>query len=336
MSPTSSAIVMGQNLADAADGLERLVVVAQLESGHYAAFELLNLVVDAIHYCQVRLQGLLLVIEQLHGVDALGIPSLDIVAADARADVASHQVLRAEDLAAALAHELAALAQQVAHGAPLHHVAAAQREHAVNGAGIEEAGDQRGGAAVCHAGRQDRGQTVAISTPPSRRMLFDSRGEYPLQCRIVTGFRPRAAVVQARRRHLGPQSHCCVEAQYREASVAEGDAAVQQGKRAFACLLPRLHVAFRTGRDAHPALARADDLSGHSSPSGSRLRLGCPADLRAPARHPRSQAARRRRRLSSVRVTAVPVRRRPGDCRLDARRQPRIPSATYRARRGTG
>ena len=44
------------------------------------------------------------------------VPALDLVAAGVGAQVARDQVLDAQDLRAALAHELAALAQQVAHG----------------------------------------------------------------------------------------------------------------------------------------------------------------------------------------------------------------------------
>ena len=73
--------------------------------------------VDAVHHRQVRLQGLFVLFEQFHGIDELGIPALDLVAARARTEVARNQVFNAQNLAAALAHELAALAQQVAYGA---------------------------------------------------------------------------------------------------------------------------------------------------------------------------------------------------------------------------
>ena len=106
-----------QDLPDAADGLERLEVLAQLGLGQDAALQLDDLAVDAVHHRQVRLHGLLLLVEQFHGIDALGIPAFDLVAAGARAEVARNQVFNAQDLRAALAHELAALAQQVAHGA---------------------------------------------------------------------------------------------------------------------------------------------------------------------------------------------------------------------------
>ena len=117
MSPVSSAMVSARISPDAADGLEPLEVLAQLDLGQDAALKLDDLAVDAVHHRQVRLHGLLVLVEQFHGVDALGIPALDLVAAGARAEVARNQVFNAQDLRAALTHELAALAQQVAHGA---------------------------------------------------------------------------------------------------------------------------------------------------------------------------------------------------------------------------
>jgi hypothetical protein len=78
-----------QDLPDAADGLEPLEVLAQLDLGQDAALKLVNLAVDAVHHHQVLLHGLLVLVEQLHGVDALGIPAFDVVAADARAEVES-------------------------------------------------------------------------------------------------------------------------------------------------------------------------------------------------------------------------------------------------------
>jgi hypothetical protein len=112
----------GEHLADAADGFERLVVRAQFGFGQDAALQCLDLAVQATHHCQVRPQGKLLFVEQRHRVDVLGLPALDLIAAGVRAEVACDQVAHAQDLHAALAHELAAFAQQIPHGAQLSRV----------------------------------------------------------------------------------------------------------------------------------------------------------------------------------------------------------------------
>ena len=106
-----------QGLADARDGVEGLEDLAVSRLLEDDALKLANLFVQAVHHGKVGLEGQGLLGQQRHGIDVGGLPALDLVALGMRAQVAGDEVLHAQDLTGALAHELAALPEQVTQGA---------------------------------------------------------------------------------------------------------------------------------------------------------------------------------------------------------------------------
>lgn len=106
-----------QGLAYAGDGVEGLEDFTRPGLLEDDALQLANLLVQTVHHGEVGLEGQGLLGQQRHGIDVGGLPALDLVALGMRAQVAGDEVLHAQDLAGALAHELAALPEQVTQGA---------------------------------------------------------------------------------------------------------------------------------------------------------------------------------------------------------------------------
>ena len=106
-----------QGLAYAWDGVEGLEDFTRPGLLEDDALQLANLLVQTVHHGEVGLEGQGLLGQQRHGIDVGGLPALDLVALGMRAQVAGDEVLHAQDLTGALAHELAALPEQVTQGA---------------------------------------------------------------------------------------------------------------------------------------------------------------------------------------------------------------------------